>query len=147
MHLVSCHTAFIYARARAEHARRLAAAALVAAAVVAPVAASAWDYTDTSRPAPRPAGHHVPSSSDTAPRGLTAAQYHAGMALAADQMANVQRGYLAGTISYAAYTAAQRQHAAKIKSLRAGLAAGQSSGSHGVGSNSSNPNDCRSRCN
>jgi hypothetical protein len=136
------HTAFIYARARAEHARRIAAAALIAAAAVTP--AAAWDCTSTCSPKPRPS--YIGAQSDKSP-SITAAQYHQRMDFAADVMANVQRGYLAGTVSYSAYVAAQRQHAATIRLLRSQYSGSNGGLSYGVGGNSSDPNNCRQRCN
>ena len=127
------HTAFIYAR-------RIAAAALIAAAAVTP--AAAWDYSDTSRPAPRPS--YIGAQSDKSPT-ITAAQYHRELDRLSDTMANVQRGHAAGTISQKAFEAAQIRHGRAIRALQARLSSGGLS--YGVGGNSSDPNDCRQRCN
>jgi hypothetical protein len=136
------HTAIIYARARAEHARRIAAAALIAAAAVTP--AAAWDCTSTCSPKPRPS--YIGSQSDKGAAPISAAQYHRELDRLSDTMANVQRGYLAGTISQREYEAAQVRHGAAVLALQARRS---SSGglSYGVGGNSSDPNNCRQRCN
>jgi hypothetical protein len=92
------HTRLIFARARAEHARRLAAAALIAAAVAAPVAASAQARNWSS-------GFGDPRSAISSPAYPNAGTPRGDAALAAAARSsgwgspNVKDGYKPNTMS------------------------------------------------
>jgi hypothetical protein len=122
------HTAFIYARARAEHARRIAIAGLVAVATVTPATAASIDYIGPMPrdPAQRGAwesrgGDKYVIRDETLRAGITPRAYAQAVDLLADQMAGYQRQLQEGKISLATFERLQITHGRAIRDLRTGL--------------------------
>jgi hypothetical protein len=121
------HTAIIYARARAEHARRIALAAAVVLTAGTATAASI-DYIGPMPrdPAQRGAwesrgGDKYVIRDETLKAGITPRAYAQAADLLADQMAGYQQQLAAGKISLATFERLQAIHGRAIRDLRAGL--------------------------